>query len=40
MAELKNNYAGVDFDSYKRDTEHFDSIVGKLKSRLEPKDQR
>ena len=37
MAELKNNYSGVDFDKYKRDNERFTAAVGALNALYAPK---
>jgi hypothetical protein len=37
MAELRNNYSGVDFDGYKRNTDRFTSAVTALNARNAPK---
>ncbi|HEY7388658.1 MAG TPA: M48 family metalloprotease [Bryobacteraceae bacterium] len=37
MAELRNNYSGIDFEGYKRNTERFTAAVTALKSRGAPK---
>jgi hypothetical protein len=40
MAELKNNYAGVDFDGYKRNSESFTSAVKAMNSAYTPKGKK
>jgi hypothetical protein len=40
MAELKNNYAGTNFDSYKRNSDRFKSAVGALNALYAPKSKR
>jgi hypothetical protein len=37
MAELRNNYSGMDFDGYKRNTERFTTTVVALSARNAPK---
>ncbi len=40
MAELKNNYSGVDFENYTRDSKEYSEVAGAVKARYAPKTRK